>query len=141
MTFKIKYPMLMIPACIMAAALGMAIAAEHAASAQAPHNTMGGMHMPASAPPSAPVNANAVAIQNFAFGPNAITVAAGTTVTWTNQDNEPHSVVMVDNSFRSTPMDTGDHFSHTFATPGQYRYFCGFHPQMLGLVIVRPRNG
>lgn len=140
MTFKVKYPMLMIPACIMAAALGMAVAAEHAASAQAPHQ-MHGMVMPMSAPTGAPVNANAVAIQNFAFGPNAITVAAGTTVTWTNQDNEPHSVVMVDQSFRSPPMDTGGHFAHTFAAPGQYRYFCGFHPQMTGVVIVRGANG
>jgi plastocyanin len=139
MTFKVKYPMLMIPGCILAAALGMAVAAERA-NADAPMQ-MHGMVMPASAPAGAPVSTNAVAIRNFVFGPNAITVSPGTTVTWTNQDNEPHSVVMVDQSFRSTPMDTGDHFSHTFATPGQYRYFCGFHPQMTGLVIVRPRNG
>jgi plastocyanin len=137
MSFKVKYPMLMIPACIMAAAVGMAIAAERA-NADAPM-AMHGMVMPVSAPSGAPVNANAVSIQNFAFGPNNITVAAGTTVTWTNQDNEPHSVVMVDQSFRSPPLDTGDHFSHTFATPGQYRYFCGFHPQMLGVVTVRGR--
>lgn len=132
-----KYPLL-IPGCVLAAALGMAIAAERAAFADAP---MHGMAMPASAPPGAPVTADAVAIHNFAFGPNAITVVVGTTVTWTNRDNEPHSVVMVDQSFRSPPMDTGDHFAHTFATPGQYRYFCGFHPQMLGVVIVRPANG
>jgi plastocyanin len=58
-------------------------------------------------------------------------------VTWSNQDNDPHSVVLVDQSYRSTPMDTGDRTSHTFATPGQYRYFCGFHPQMTGVVVVR----
>ena len=138
MTFKVKYPMLMIPGCILAAALGMAIAAERAAFADAP---MHGMVMPASTPSGPPVNTNAVAIRNFVFGPTAITVASGTTVTWTNQDNEPHSVVMVDQSFRSPPMDTGGHFSHTFAAPGQYRYFCGFHPQMTGVVIVRGPNG
>jgi plastocyanin len=138
MNRKLKYPMLMIPVCILAAALGMAIAAEHAAFADAP---MRGMVMPASAPSGTPVNANAVAIHNFAFGPNAIIVAAGTTVTWTNQDNEPHSIVMVDQSFRSPPMDTGGHFAHTFAAPGQYRYFCGLHPQMTGVVIVRAANG
>ena len=139
MKLKVKYPMLVIPGCILVGALGMAIAAE-CANAGAPMQ-MRGMVMPASAPSGAPVSANAVAIHNFAFGPNAITVAAGTTVTWINQDNEPHSVVMVDQSFRSTPMDTGGHFSHTFAAPGQYRYFCGFHPQMTGVVIVRGANG
>jgi plastocyanin len=130
--------MLMLPGGILAAALGIAIAAERAAFADAP---MHGMVMPASGPSGSPVSANAVAIHNFVFGPNAITVAAGTTVTWTNQDHAPHSVVMVDQSFRSPPMDTGDHFSHTFAAPGEYRYFCGFHPQMTGVVIVRAANG
>ena len=139
MSFKVEYPMLVIPGCILAAALGMAIAAERA-NADAPMR-MHAMLMPASAPSGAPVNANAVAIQSFAFGPNAIIVAAGATVTWTNRDNEPHSVVMVDRSFRSTPMDTGGQYSHTFTTPGQYRYFCGFHPQMTGVVIVRGANG
>ncbi len=137
MKFRLKYSVVMIPAGIFAAAFGMAIVVGRA-SADTP---MPGMAMPASAPAGAPVDANAVAIHNFAFGPNAITVAAGTTVTWTNQDNEPHSVVMVDQSLRSPPMDTGGHFAHTFATPGQYRYFCGFHPQMTGVVIVRAANG
>ena len=138
MTLKVKYPMLMIPGCILAAALGMAVAAERAAFADAP---MHAMAMPAGAQAAAPVSANAVAIRNFAFGPAAIVVAPGVAVTWTNADNEPHSIVMVDQSFRSPPMDTGGHFSHTFAAPGQYRYFCGFHPQMTGVVIVRAPNG
>jgi len=137
MKFRLKYSVVMIPAGIFAAAICMAIVVERA-SAETP---MHGMVMPVSEPAGAPVNANAVAIHNFAFGPNAVTVAAGTTVTWTNQDNEPHSVVMVDQSFRSAPMDTGGHFAHTFAAPGQYRYFCGFHPQMTGVVIVRAANG
>ncbi len=137
MRFKSDYPLVLIPAGILAAVLGMAVAGERAV-AEAPMHTM---VMPANAPAGAPVNVNAVAIHNFAFGPNAITVTAGTTVTWTNQDNEPHSVVMVDQSFRSPPLDTGDHFTHTFAAPGQYRYFCGFHPQMTGVVIVRAANG
>jgi plastocyanin len=135
---NLKYAIL-IPGCIFAAALGMAVAVERA-TADSPM-AMHGAVMPASAPSGPPVNTNAIAIHNFAFGPNTITVAAGATVTWTNQDNEPHSVVMVDHSFRSTPMDTGGHFSHTFAAPGQFRYFCGFHPQMTGVVIVRGANG
>jgi len=139
MRFNTDYPLVVLPAGIIAAILGMALAAQCAtADTPAP---MRAMVMPASVPAGAPVNTSTVAIHNFAFGPNAITVAAGATVTWTNQDNEPHSIVLVDQSFRSTPMDTGDHVSHTFAAPGQYRYFCGFHPQMLGVVIVRPANG
>lgn len=138
MNFRTNYPAVVLPMAIAAAMFGMALAAEHAI-AETPM-VMHGMNMPVRAI-SAPVSANAVAIHNFTFGPNAITITAGTTVTWTNQDNEPHSIVMVDQSYRSTPMDTGDHVSHTFATPGQYRYFCGFHPQMIGVVIVRPANG
>jgi plastocyanin len=139
MRFNTHYTFVVLPAGIIAALVGMALAAQ-CASAETPKQ-MHSMTMPASAPTAAPVNTNTVAIHNFSFGPNAISVTAGATVTWTNQDNEPHSIVMVDQSFRSTPMDTGDHVSHTFATPGQYRYFCGFHPQMLGVVIVRPANG
>ena len=133
---SLKYAIL-IPGCILAAAIGMAIAAERA-SADSP--AMGAMVMTASAPSGPPVNTNSVAIHNFAFSPAAISVAPGATVTWGNQDNEPHTIVMVDQSFRSTPMDTGGHFSHTFAAPGQYRYFCGLHPQMTGVVIVRGPN-
>lgn len=135
---NLKYVFL-IPGCILAAAAGMAIAAERAA-ADSPA-AMHAMVMPASAPSGPPVNTNSVAIHNFAFSPAAITVAPGTTVTWANQDNEPHTIVMVDQSFRSTPMDTGDHTTHTFTAPGQYRYFCGLHPQMTGVVIVRGSNG
>ncbi len=136
-----KY-VLVIPCSIIAAALAMALAAERAAQAtSAPHAMVMPASVPASSASQAPISANAVAIHNFAFGPSAIIVAAGATVTWTNGDNEPHSVVMVDRSFRSPPMDSGGQFSHLFATPGQYRYFCGFHPQMTGLVIVRGPNG
>jgi plastocyanin len=137
MRFKSDYPLVVIPAGILAAALGMATAVQCAAA----DTPMHAMAMPPSAPPGAPVSANTVAIHNFSFGPNAIIVTAGATVTWTNEDNEPHSVVMTDQSFRSAPMDTGEHVAHTFAAPGQYRYFCGFHPQMTGVVIVRAANG
>lgn len=133
------YRLLLAPAAILAGALAMAAAAVRA-GADAPMG-MAAMAMPASAPLGAPVNASTVVIQGFAFGPNAISVPAGATVTWINHDNEPHSVVMVDQSFRSPPIDTGEQFTHTFATPGQYRYFCGFHPYMVGVVIVRAAHG
>ena len=82
--------------------------------------------------------AQTVKISNLTFGPQTITVAAGSTVTWVNQDDLPHTVVAVDKSFRSKPLDTGDSFSFTFAKPGEYAYFCSIHPMMTGKVVVKP---
>ncbi len=78
-----------------------------------------------------------VKISNLTFGPQAITITAGTTVTWTNDDDLPHTVVATDKSFRSKPLDTGDRFSFTFAKPGAYAYFCSIHPMMTGKVVVK----
>ena len=77
-----------------------------------------------------------IKIANFDFGPNTLTVPAGTSVTWTNNDDDAHSVVADAKAFRSAPLDTGDHYSFTFATPGTYSYHCGLHPQMHGKVVV-----
>ena len=79
-----------------------------------------------------------VKISNLTFAPQAITVAAGSTVTWVNDDDLPHTVTAVDKSFRSKPLDTGDSFSFTFAKPGEYAYFCSIHPMMTGKVLVKP---
>ena len=82
---------------------------------------------------------DAVTIDNFAFGPAAITVVAGTKVTWTNRDDEPHTVVSADDPkvFKSGALDTDDSFSFTFDKPGTYRYFCSIHPHMTGTVVVK----
>lgn len=97
--------------------------------------------MPAAAPATqvAAVATNAVAIDNFAFAPAAITVVAGTTVTWTNHDDEVHTVESSDNPqvFKSAGLDTDDTFSFTFTKPGTYKYFCSIHPGMVGTVIVK----
>jgi plastocyanin len=77
-----------------------------------------------------------IKIANFDFGPNTITVPAGTSVTWTNNDDDAHSVVADNKAFRSAPLDTGESYSFTFATPGAYAYHCGLHPQMHGKVVV-----
>ena len=77
-----------------------------------------------------------VTIKSFAFGPASVTVPVGTKVTWTNKDNEPHTVVSNDQKFQSDAMDTGDTFSVTFDKPGTYGYFCTLHPHMTGKVIV-----
>jgi plastocyanin len=78
-----------------------------------------------------------VKIDNFTFSPATLTVALGTTVTWTNDDDIPHTVMAKDKAFRSKPLDTGNQFSFTFATPGEYAYFCSLHPHMVGKVIVK----
>jgi plastocyanin len=80
---------------------------------------------------------NTVAIQNFAFAPQVLTVTAGTTVTWTNSDEDPHTVTATDKSFHSAALDTGGKYSFTFAKPGEYAYFCSLHPHMTGKIIVR----
>ncbi len=70
-----------------------------------------------------------VKIDNFSFGPD-VTIPAGTTVTWTNNDDVPHVVASDDNKiFKSKALDTDDHFSFTFTKPGTYIYYCAIHPR------------
>ena len=78
----------------------------------------------------------AIAINNFMFAPMDVSVHAGTTVTWTNNDDIPHTVRAVDGSFHSPAMDTDDHYSFTFTKPGVYSYFCSIHPKMVAKVVV-----
>jgi amicyanin len=78
----------------------------------------------------------AVSITNFKFNPATLTVPVGATVTWTNQDEEPHSVAGKDGSFHSPGMDTHGTYSFTFTTPGSYDYICSIHPFMTGTVVV-----
>ena len=86
--------------------------------------------------PAAPVNGDQVNIDSFAFVPATLTVRAGSTVTWTNHDEEPHTVAASDGSFHSPGMGTGGKFSHTFATAGTFDYVCSIHPMMHGTVVV-----
>lgn len=86
---------------------------------------------------AAPANTGQVEIAKFAYGPQEITVAPGTTVVWTNHDETPHTVTSKDKSFASKGMDTGDTFGHTFATEGDFNYICTVHPFMTGVVHVR----
>ena len=77
----------------------------------------------------------AVHIDNFVFEPAQLTVKVGQTVTWTNRDDIPHTVVCA-GKFRSKTMDTDGTFSFTFTAPGEYKYFCSLHPHMTGAVKV-----
>jgi plastocyanin len=78
-----------------------------------------------------------VSIDNFSFTPKEITVAKGTTITWVNRDDVPHTVVSPDKKFRSRALDTDDQFSFTFTDAGTYSYFCSVHPVMIGKIIVK----
>ena len=80
-----------------------------------------------------------VKIDNFSFSPNELKISAGTTVTWTNRDDIPHTVVSSDDpkAFKSKVMDTDEKFSFTFSKPGTYPYFCSVHPKMVGKVVVQ----
>jgi len=78
-----------------------------------------------------------VKIDNFSFGPAAVTVEVGTTVTWTNRDDIPHTVVSDEKVFKSKVLDTDEKFSFTFTKPGTYGYFCSVHPKMTGKVVVQ----
>ena len=81
--------------------------------------------------------AAAVTIGNFTFKAPVVTVKPGTTVTWTNGDDIPHTVTSNKGVFKSKVLDSGDHFSFTFAKAGQFGYFCSLHPHMTGTIIVK----
>jgi len=95
-------------------------------------STVAVMSKAAPAPASA-----AVHIGNFTFKSPALTVRPGTTVTWTNDDDIPHTVVSKDGVFKSKVLDTGNQFSFTFAKAGQFAYFCSLHPHMTGTIVVK----
>jgi plastocyanin len=80
-----------------------------------------------------------VKIDNFSFGPVTLTVPVGATVTWTNRDDIPHTVVSTDDpkALKSKVLDTDEEFSFTFSKAGSYSYFCSIHPKMTGKVIVQ----
>jgi len=79
----------------------------------------------------------AVKIDNFVFGPQTLTVPVGTTVTWTNSDDIPHTSVSTEGVFKSKVLDTDEKFSYTFTKAGTYPYFCTIHPKMTGKVVVQ----
>ena len=126
-----------VAACgLAAAALTACGGATHAATA-GPAATHAEAAPASDAAPAASVATSTVTIENFAFMPGAITVKAGTTVTWTNTDDEPHSVVSNDEPMRSSTLaGKANTFSHTFTKPGRYAYNCGIHPFMHGTVEV-----
>jgi plastocyanin len=124
--------------------------------AAAPPSSGGMSHMPPATPPAAPPPAapappapapmapmgpmpagKEVMVENYAFAPKALAVAPGTTVTWTNEDADPHTVTSTTGSTLKSPtLHKGDTYSHTFASPGTFTYYCAVHPGMKGSVKV-----
>lgn len=89
--------------------------------------------------PSATQPAAIVKIDNFAFKPKSLEIAVGTSVTWQNADDVPHTATSNADpqAFDSGALDTDEKFSFTFSKPGKYTYFCKVHPHMTGVVIVK----
>jgi plastocyanin len=80
-----------------------------------------------------------VKIDNFTFKPKELDIAVGTTVTWTNADDVPHTASSKDDpqTFDSGTLDTDEKFSFTFSKPGKYAYYCKVHPHMTGVITVK----
>jgi len=89
---------------------------------------------------AAPATAKTVTvdIKNYMFMPMTVTIAEGDTITWTNRDQVPHTVVEKTRAFHSAALDTNDTFSHVFDKAGTFDYFCTLHPQMFAHVVVVP---
>jgi plastocyanin len=86
---------------------------------------------------SAAATAPQVTVENAMFGPAALRIGVGTTVTWVNHDSDLHTVTSSQGLFASPGLDAGDTFTHLFTTPGTYAYFCALHPHMKGTIIVQ----
>jgi plastocyanin len=77
-----------------------------------------------------------ISAKDFMFSPTTVTVKVGSTVTWTNLDDEPHTVFSDTGLFRSSALDTKDSFSYEFDKAGTYHYLCTIHPRMVGTIVV-----
>jgi plastocyanin len=97
------------------------------------------LRLPAAAPLSSPAAdaSTIVMARDFMFAPTAVTVTAGSTVTWTNRDDEPHRVVSEQGLLRSGALDANESVSFKFDNPGTYRYACSIHPTLVGTIVVQ----
>ncbi len=125
------------PAAASAPAPEPAVApAPEPAVAPAPEPAVAPAPEPAAAPTPEPP-ADRIVIDQFMFQPTTLTVKAGSTVTWLNMDEEPHTVVSASGLFRSVALDTNDKFTFKFTKPGTYPFVCSIHPQMIGTIVVQ----
>jgi plastocyanin len=77
-----------------------------------------------------------IVIKDFMFMPMSLTIKAGSTVTWANNDDEPHTVVSDTGLFRSGAVVTNETFAFKFDQPGTYHFACSIHPRMVGTIVV-----
>ena len=82
-----------------------------------------------------------VSIQDFFFSPDQMTVAPGTTVTWVNDGQQPHTSTADDGTWDSGTLQPGDDYSFTFDQPGTYTYHCSIHPDMTATITVSDDGG
>ena len=83
------------------------------------------------------VTPTTIGIKEFKYAPSMLTVPVGTTVTWVNRDEEPHTVTSATGAFSSAGLVNDDTFVQTFTKPGTYQYFCAIHPYMKGTLVVK----
>jgi amicyanin len=123
-------------ALLVGAAMGIVVGTATAAptpGAAAPASVVAERVMPGTSAAS-----EAVIIQNFAFSPATVTIKVGTTLTWTNRDQDPHTVSATSGAFHSPTLSTGQSYQYTFTTPGRFDYLCTIHPFMTATVVVTP---
>jgi plastocyanin len=116
-------------------ALTLTLGACSSSPSASPAASPGG-EAPSAAPASGGGSGQAVTIKGFAFGPTSISVAVGTTVTWTNEDGAPHTVTFDSGGVASDTLATGATYSRTFDAAGTFAYHCAIHPSMTGSVTV-----
>jgi plastocyanin len=84
-----------------------------------------------------PARDTQVTISGFMFMPMTLVIKAGARVSWTNKDDEPHTIVSDAGLFRSAAIDTDETYTFRFMRPGTYHYTCSIHPRMLGTILVQ----
>lgn len=127
-TAIVRVPVVVAMALVLAGCGGGSESATSAGDATAPT---------AGADTQAAAQSGAVTIDNLKFAPADLEVAAGSEVTWTNDDEAPHTISFSDEALKdSAELKTGDAFSASFDQPGEYAYICGIHPDMKGTVTV-----
>ncbi len=115
---------------------GSSTAASAETAAAPTESTVTGESTTTVASGAAPAGGDAVSIKDFSFQAPTLAVAAGTTVTWTNDDGVGHSVNAKDDSFNSERLSQGDTFQFAFETAGEFAYVCDIHPYMAATITV-----
>ncbi len=123
---------------IVILALVLTLAACAPKSTPTPISTMPPVQPPEETAPGASTETVEVKIQGFSFDPAELTIAAGTTVKWTNMDSAKHTITSDDGSWSSANLGQGGTFEFTFDQPGTYTYHCNVHPTMAATIIVTP---